>query len=398
VLLKERIYPLFVLGCLLLLGLVLVITLSNAWHYHYQDFADDVRFVVTYKAHGIFNGVNFLFNHHNGRLVSHLLFLVLSPWVTTNHFTEIVFYVVNLLLFMGSLAFFLKSFFQFRYGLKLSGFRLFLTAGLLYSLLFFFYFGKRFEFWFWMASIPIYQYSLMLMLILNGLLLREKISKMQVAAVIFISLCLGFMSETHALAQMIILGLLLIGKEFRPGNTFKTPKVWCILSGFLIGLSLIINYLSRGNQHKLLISKTNLPSATAAPIKAFYILINDLALSWDSVIWKAHEAYAFNALFLQVICIALLVLFLKVFLGNWFKARDINSLEIEKKNSLTVLAAGVLILLTTYFVSAVLYANLLDFIVDRCKFVGCLAVFFGLFDFVAMTILQNIARKPGQSI
>jgi len=380
------------LGALGLLMVVLVaITISNGVHYNYHDYYDDNSFIEAWQNHGVLGGTLYLFNNCNGRFVSHLLASALLPIITSSQLLQTGFYVLNVILFTIAISWFLKRFFLYRYAVELSSWQALVAGSLFYSLFFFFFFAKRFEFWYWLADVFIYEYSLILILILNAILLRKKGVQKLGLVVAGASLCIGFMSETQAIAQLIVLGFMIFeDKKLRQGITVQAR--WKIVSASLIIVALTTNYLSPGNLHKIKISKTHV-EGTGNYIQGLTIFVKDVVLRWDCITIDSFGAYRLNSLFIQIACAALLFLFLRLLTPYWFGDRKPM---VQDKSIFGLLSIAVIILVITYLLPAVLYANVLGFVVDRCKLIGCFFMFLALFD--VMVMLTGIAKGQNKQV
>ena len=157
-------YHFAVIFILSLFFLVLGVTVINGIHYDYRFFADDPGYFKTYQNFGVLRGVFFLYNHQNGRLLSHLLTLSICPFILYGHAFAIVgLYIINIIIIVTASAFFFRRFAAFRYNISLTFRRSLALSLLIYSVFFLAFFEKRFEWWFWLSSITVYQYSLVLM-------------------------------------------------------------------------------------------------------------------------------------------------------------------------------------------------------------------------------------------
>ena len=372
--------PYVMLGLLIIL--VVAITISNGLHYDYHDYSDDIGFIAAFHNYGILGGTWFMLTDCNGRLVSHFLTVWLLPIVTTNKPMLVGFYLVNVVMFVAALSWFLKQFFAYRYSVQLSNGNAVIAGCVFYSLFFFFFFAKRFEFWFWLSDIFIYEYSLILILLLMGVLLRGDKSNRAGLLIAMLSACIGFMSETQAATQLLILGFLLIYRWRGWAITLNQEK-WKLVSAAIIATALVVNYIAPGTAHKLKISKTH---ATGANNYAhgLAVLAKDLSLNWDRIKINSAEPIYINAIFVQAICILLLLLLSKFFVEGKL---NYAPQQLPIKGFIPVIVGAAFIVLLTYLVPAILYANVLDFVVDRCKLIGCFFTFLAFFDMAIMFVL-----------
>ncbi len=367
--------------------LLIAITISNGLHYDYHDYSDDIGFIDAFHKYGILGGTRFMLNDCNGRLVSHLLAVWLLPFVTLSNALLVIFYLGNGVLFVAAISWFLKQFFAYRYSVQLSNGNAVIAGCVFYSLFFFFFFAKRFEFWFWLSDVFIYEYSLILILFLTGILLRGDAENKARLPIILLSICIGFMSETQAATQLLILGFLVIDRWRGWGETIKQGK-WKLVSVAIITTALLVNYYAPGTAHKLKISKTHVTGATNYA-HGLTVLAKDLTLNWDRIKINGTNPVFINALSVQAICAFLLFLLLKSFVD---RRLHYTHQQLPIKGFIPVIFGATLIVLMTYLVPAILYANVLDFVVDRCKLIGCFFIFVAFFD---MTIMFAIFLRKG---
>ena len=91
-----------------------------------------------------------------------------------------------------------------------------------------------------------------------------------------------------------------------------------------------------------------------------------------------------------MICAFFLFLLLKFFVD---RRLDYAPEQLPLKGFIPVIVGAIFIVLFTYLVPAILYANVLDFVVDRCKLIGCFFMFLAFFD---MAIMFGIFFKKGR--
>ena len=124
------------------------------------------------------------------------------------------------------------------------------------------------------------------------------------------------------------------------------------------------------------ISKTGV-EAVSTYAKGLVIFAKDLMFNWDQITINSFKPVQFNAFYMQIFCILLLFLLLRFFIAHQNKH---EVLVLQSKTIGVVSFAALAILLVTYLISAVLYANIIEYVVPRCKFVGCFFAFLALFD------------------
>jgi hypothetical protein len=289
---------------LLMAGLA-AITISNGLHY--VPYYDDYYIQVTYQNHGFWGGLLYLFTNCNGRLVSHFLGLCIIPFICGNQLLLTGFYLVNVVLITFSVSWFLKSFFFYRYAVELSNRQAIVFGCLFYCLFYFFFFAKRFDFWYYVGAVFTYEYSLILILILNAILLRKSNTKIWALPIIGISLCLGLMSESNAIGQLVVLCFLVWANKQRLLKT-ATANKWILISACLIIISLPVNYFAAGNQHKMMMAKTQV-SGACTYLRALVFFINDLFTNWGHITVNGLKPYRLNSIYIQLISAALLFVF-----------------------------------------------------------------------------------------
>ncbi len=388
-LLDKPTYNLFRLLLFILFSFVIITTISNGWHYDYRLYNDDTQSVTLFKNLGIIEGTVYLYNHDNGRLVSHFLSMLFSPMLIYITPAVIIIYLLNIALFISSLAFFLKKVFEFRYHLSLSGENSFMLSCLIYSCFFLFSFDKRFEFWYWLSSSYVYQYSIILMLVLNGILLQRDYTHQQLLFIAVISFCLGFMSEIQATAQMFLFIILLFNRDVGINKSFGKDaaiKIWGLL---IIMICVGTNYLSQGNMHKLLISKTNIFDVSNLE-KAVDVFINDLVFKSNYLIVRYPVYFEINSSVIQIFSLLLLTFFLYAFFKSSFYSRREQAFVLVKRNNgWQFLIVSVLIFIFCCFITTFMYARLVESIADRYKMVGYFLMFMSASDIIITSVLSR---------
>jgi hypothetical protein len=368
-------------------GFVLAINVDVGLRYNYHRYVDDMLSIDVFQNYGILKGTFHLFSTISGRLVSFFFSLLLTPVLIGGGKWMSVLYILNTLIFVFALSIFLKSLFEKRYAINLNTKNALLLSGCLYGLFYLFSFDKRYEFWYWFSATVVYEYSIVLMLLMLGLLLGKDSSRLDSAFVLAASACLGFMAETHA----VIMLLIFIGFALNtfPNNSNAISRKFYVtaFAALLLLLSLAANYFSAGNSSKMHITKTNLLDVVSLK-KAVLVLYNDWFLKWESVSWRIFEGFEVKAILLRMLCVLMLALLAYLFLKSQSHRQKTDT---TKTNAYLLLGLGIAIFVSSYFISAWLYANMADRIVDRCKFIGYFAFYIGLFDFFIFRFVRKRA-------
>lgn len=377
---------------------MLLITVLNGLHYDYATFADDPGYVKTYQNFGVLHGIYFLYEHSNGRVVSHLLALLLCPFMIHGQIAVAVIYLINVLLFTISLALFLRGFFAFRYGLLLSERRSFLLSILIYSIFFFTFFEKRFEWWFWLSSVTVYQYSLTLILAINGILLvKREHSQFEMLLLAIGFIAIGFMSEMQAGIEIILIATIILLPYINKSRIPFYRIRFKILAIILIAIPLYINFMSGGNMRKLRLSQTDFSNVSSVT-KAISVVGNDLLCRWDTVIIHSTYIIKFNAIDAKLVCLGVLTTFLVILVGHWRLFLTSPLITVPKRmNVFSVFLFSLLIYVTSLLIPAFLYSNFVDIIFDRCKFMGSFMIMLSMVDMILIAIFRKRCSELNNS-
>ena len=222
--------------------LLSILTLS-VFLYHtinYCFIVDDYYLLAITLKRSFLESMGYLYFHVNGRWFSNILtsfiFGVLGCKVHLYWYVQLT----QFLLFIISISFLFKSIFSLntRQGLHL---------GALFTCLFYWFcFDSRVEIWYWEASCLVHLVCFICIFLLYGIIFNQRISsRFKIILVIFLSLFIGGLSETFALACILFSSYIVLRNRKSKNNSLH---VFAVL---FITLSLAVDYFCPGTKIRL---------------------------------------------------------------------------------------------------------------------------------------------------
>src|ERR1035437_4191632 len=220
--------------------ITLLVFLFHARNYHF--IVDDYYLLAITLKRSYLESMEYLYLHVNGRWFSNMLTSLVFGALGCKPYLYWYVQLTQFFLFLISVSFFFNSIFKI--NLKQS-----LHAGTFFTCMFYwFYFDSRVEVWYWEASCLVHLVCLICIFFLYGIIFRQQLSSaLKITFVILLSLFIGGLSETFALACTLI-SLYQIIRNRKQKNSYALLHSLIII---FIGISFALDFFCPGTDVRI---------------------------------------------------------------------------------------------------------------------------------------------------
>ncbi len=220
------------------LAMLAVFFYNTSW---YLFMPDDFLYISRTRAHGFAEYMQFFYANINGRWFCNALCFPIFSALGLKAGMYWVAQITQLLLFVLSLAFFLRSIVSYFSNTTIKKSLSYIAAFFFTAIFYWFFFDGRVEVWYWEPSCVLYLFSYMLIFWLYGFLYAAGNKSLQYVPIVLLAFFIGGLSETNALSCFFISAFLAFGSRAR-----KKIGTSHLLICIFILLSLLIGALSPG--------------------------------------------------------------------------------------------------------------------------------------------------------
>ncbi|HWY37086.1 MAG TPA: hypothetical protein VNY73_00910 [Bacteroidia bacterium] len=246
---------------LLFLCVTLIVFLFHTRNYNF--IVDDYYLLAITLKRSFTESMQYLYMQVNGRWFSNALAAAVFGNLGCRPYLYWYVQLTQFFLFLLSVSFFFRSVFKITTRQSLH------TGAFFTCLFYWFCFDARVEVWYWEASCLVHLVCLVCIFFLYGIILREQMAgTLKIPAVIIFSLFIGGLSETFALA-CILISLYQVVRNRKEKNDFLLLHVLVVV---FISISLAVDYFCPGTDIRI----HNQPIAEIGPglkntIYSFYL-------------------------------------------------------------------------------------------------------------------------------
>ncbi len=240
--LLKNIVQIFTKPVFTILFLVFTLSVFIFQARNYQFIIDDYFFLAITTKLSYWESFDFYIKS-NGRWFSNILTVFVFGTLGCKAYLYWYFQILQFFLFIISVSFLFNSMVRHLGVKKLSKLQS-LHIGTFFTCLFFwFYFDARIEVWYWESACLVHLVSLICIFFLYGIIFKPDLSGiLRFILILLLSLFIGGLSETFALACILISGYQFI----RKGETNKLLRISHLLLVIFVGLSLVVSVLCPG--------------------------------------------------------------------------------------------------------------------------------------------------------